>query len=634
MRATVLLRSPFHKGWLVLLWLGVPWGGCEAPVYTRPVAAPPARQGPEGLSTTRILHSIRIRPTEQASAYRLSLRRQFDITVRSRRELGARGLAIYESPLAPLRNLTALMQGRVLPKSHIKRETVSARHVFIDDAKIYRIRYPIARLGTTLGYRYDQGFTDPALLPPAVVPELDHLERFELVVHHPSNLRVDFRVWRPHLKPAPVIYRSEDKSRWVLRNIRRRPGLPYYSFNGLAAMVMPVIHTRAGPLQPITPVTHARWYRRLFRAEPALSARHKVLVRKLVARAQTPLDKVRALHEFVRKKVRYIAVEKGMGRLVPTAADTVLARRWGDCKDMANLLRVLGAEVGVKIDLVLVGTRERPEIKGVVHSFQYNHLIASYDTGGRRIFFDPTASYVPFGQLPEGDIGARALVVDGQRAVALRIPAPVQDPSVELEIFAHSSRLHRAVVRIIVRNRLLGFVKMLKRKLHGKPLQIRLRRAVESAVSGLVVRQIQILGLRDNAALLHGRADLSGFFVKTARGLYLPRVPFDPYNDLLQTRSGDRLPLMFSGRPHYRLTLRLTAPGHTVPTPRPLLLTAMGVASYRARLTPTPKGLVVTYYLRQLKKRYTGDSRELMLDFHRRLELARQRWFHLKRGGS
>jgi len=327
-------------------------------------------------------------------------------------------------------------------------------------------------------------------------------------------------------------------------------------------------------------------------------------------------------------------VAKGMGRLIPSAADAVLARRWGDCKDMANLLRVLGKEAGVKIDLVLVGTRERPSLGGLIHTFQYDHLIASYNNGGRRVFFDPTASDVPFGQLPEGDIGARALVVDDHSSVALRLPAPVQNPTLEMEIYADSSRLQRATVRLIIRNNLLGLVRMLVRKQSGKPLQTRLRRILEGAVNGLVLRQIQLLGLNKNEGMLHGQADLRGFVVRTPNGLYLPRVPFTPYSDLLQIRAADTLPLMFSGRPHYRLTLRMTTPGYTVPKVSPLHLSASTVADYRARFGRTPKGVVATYQLRQLRKLYSGDSRELMLEFHRRLELARSRWVRLGKGGS
>ena len=152
-------------------------------------------------------------------------------------------------------------------------------------------------------------------------------------------------------------------------------------------------------------------------------------------------------------------------------------------------------------------------------------------------------------------------------------------------------------------------------------------------MGGLVLRRIQLLGLRTSEAMLHGRADLRGFVVQTKRGIYLPRVPFDPYNDLLQLRANDNLPLMFSWRPHYRLTVRMATPGLSVPTPRPVHLRASGVADYRAQLKRTPKGFVATYQLRQFRKQYTGDSRELMIEFHRRLEFTRSQWHLLRREG-
>src|SRR5258707_2297996 len=60
------------------------------------------------------------------------------------------------------------------------------------------------------------------------------------------------------------------------------------------------------------------------------------------------LDRVRALARFAQKDVRYAAIEIGIGGLRPHQASETFTHRYGDCKDKANLVSAMLAQIGVK----------------------------------------------------------------------------------------------------------------------------------------------------------------------------------------------------------------------------------------------------------------------------------------------
>jgi transglutaminase-like putative cysteine protease len=78
------------------------------------------------------------------------------------------------------------------------------------------------------------------------------------------------------------------------------------------------------------------------------------LATKLTQSAKTPRDKALLLSDWVRKNIRYVAVYLGRGGVVPHPAATVLANRYGDCKDHATLLGAMLSAVGIDSTTALI----------------------------------------------------------------------------------------------------------------------------------------------------------------------------------------------------------------------------------------------------------------------------------------
>ena len=162
--------------------------------------------------------------------------------------------------------------------------------------------------------------------------------------------------------------------------------------------------------------------------------------RELTAGASTDLDKIAALARYA-QDVKYVSIQTGVGRgggYKPHAATDVLANNYGDCKDKANLLRSMLDAMGVKAYPVAIYSSDRSFVREEWASpQQFNHAILAisvpadtdlpaakdYDGFGRLLFFDPTDPHTPFGQMPEDEQDAWALLVAPENGGLVRTPS-------------------------------------------------------------------------------------------------------------------------------------------------------------------------------------------------------------------
>ena len=77
---------------------------------------------------------------------------------------------------------------------------------------------------------------------------------------------------------------------------------------------------------------------------------------RLTQGLKTDLEKLRALHRFVVKEIRYLALSHGRSAYFPHSTDGTLSRRYGDCKDKTALLIEMLDTIGIESHPVLVTT--------------------------------------------------------------------------------------------------------------------------------------------------------------------------------------------------------------------------------------------------------------------------------------
>lgn len=175
-----------------------------------------------------------------------------------------------------------------------------------------------------------------------------------------------------------------------------------------------------------------RWYQGLIQREQ-LSSQVGELAQRLCPKATPRRQCIEALAAHVKKRIRFEAVEIGVGGWVPTPPVEVLERGWGDCKDKSELLRSLLEAAGLQAYLVLIRAGDSGGIDpDFAWPFSFNHcIVAIADEIAEATPQDPVAGGFLFID-PSSDLGAVqwltpdcqdrfALVVDGARSALVRV---------------------------------------------------------------------------------------------------------------------------------------------------------------------------------------------------------------------
>ena len=125
----------------------------------------------------------------------------------------------------------------------------------------------------------------------------------------------------------------------------------------------------------------------------------------------------------VRKDVRYTGINFGQNAIVPHPAQDTLARGYGDCKDQAVLLAAALRAVGIDARLALLMAGDDTDVAPQLPGFGlFNHAIVYLPSQG--IWIDPTADFVPPGELPLMDQARRALIITAGTASLSLTPDP------------------------------------------------------------------------------------------------------------------------------------------------------------------------------------------------------------------
>jgi hypothetical protein len=173
------------------------------------------------------------------------------------------------------------------------------------------------------------------------------------------------------------------------------------------------------------------WFHRIAQGSDVIDDSVKNEAADLAQGATTRTEKLRRAFEFV-SSLRYIAIELGVQGFRPRTPAEVLANRYGDCKDKANLLVALLHCMGMDARFVLLDRGGYTDV--AFPSWQFNHAIcfvpkAPADGQPTDLWLDSTDSITPFGFIAPGDYGRDALVFGPDKAEFKKIAGTGQDVS-------------------------------------------------------------------------------------------------------------------------------------------------------------------------------------------------------------
>jgi tetratricopeptide (TPR) repeat protein len=183
----------------------------------------------------------------------------------------------------------------------------------------------------------------------------------------------------------------------------------------------------------------AAWWSELARDRLGPDASVRAEATTLVSPGASSRDKVAALHRYVASRIRYLNVNFGIGRMQPRPAPSILANRYGDCKDKHALLAALAEALGVDVRPVLIHSVRSDLRDDVPGPQQFDHMISVARLGADPadwLWLDTTNSLSLPGYLAPGLRDKRALLIERSGdGILVRTPANPPFPSLtEVEL--------------------------------------------------------------------------------------------------------------------------------------------------------------------------------------------------------
>jgi len=148
----------------------------------------------------------------------------------------------------------------------------------------------------------------------------------------------------------------------------------------------------------------------------------KPIVDSLTKNATTNYQKIQNIFYWVQDNIRYIAFEDGLAGFKPDEAEKVFKNKYGDCKGVANLAKVMLEIAGIDARLTWIGTRGRVYGYSIPSLMVDNHMICTAIDGDTMYHIDPTETYVSMSDYAHRIQGQEVLIQDGDTFMLRKVP--------------------------------------------------------------------------------------------------------------------------------------------------------------------------------------------------------------------
>lgn len=164
------------------------------------------------------------------------------------------------------------------------------------------------------------------------------------------------------------------------------------------------------------------WNYRLYQMAANEPDQLKAAVTKVLQGKTNDTEKIKAIYYWVQDNIRYIAYEDGYSGYVPSSAQEVLTKKYGDCKGMANLLTEMLKLAGYDARFTWIGTRDIPYPQATPALCVNNHAITTLYYNAKEYFLDATEKYAPFGENAYRIQGKEAMIANKEKFEIKMVP--------------------------------------------------------------------------------------------------------------------------------------------------------------------------------------------------------------------
>jgi len=305
--------------------------------------------------------------------------------------------------------------------------------VFHDDIRSKSFLYEGVQKGAFTHFEYEESFLDPHFFGSFYFQNFIPVESSSYTIYVPNGVEIGYKLFGPDslqnaISFSKTAYKKGSKYEWNITNMPKirpesnAPGHQYFSTH--IQVWIEKYTTSSGKTINIykdASKLHS-WYAYLLQHVPQHKSEEFItLCDSIKKKAPTDIEKVKHVFYWVQENINYIAFEAGLEGFVPRGADMIFHKRYGDCKDMANLIVSMLEQMGITAHHTWIGSRDIPYTYDEVPTVSSdNHMIASYITKNDSvIFLDATSKHLPFG-LPSSFIQGKQAMIHMDSTFILR----------------------------------------------------------------------------------------------------------------------------------------------------------------------------------------------------------------------
>ncbi len=321
-------------------------------------------------------------------------------------------------------------------------------NIFFDDRKRVEIIFPKVTSGTKTSIHYSKDILEPHFLGSHFFSSYFPVELSEFEVIYPEKVKLGYKVFNDPNGKIKITEKKSGKKLVLHCSATDLEAFDYrdndFTINYFEPHIVVYInHYIAGEdtIQFLSDLSDLhRWYYTFI--EDVSEKYHEVLKQftdSLTEGINSELGKAKVLYYWIQDNIKYIAFEDGYSGFIPRPSILVYNRRYGDCKDKANLCCELLNYAGIEAYLTWVGTRDIPYRYKEIHApIVDDHLIVSAIIDDVYYFLDPTGNFLPI-DYPSSFIQGKEGLVSKSRENFEIVEVPVM--KMNESVFTDTSRL-------------------------------------------------------------------------------------------------------------------------------------------------------------------------------------------------
>lgn len=309
----------------------------------------------------------------------------------------------------------------------------SRSSVFYDDIKERQLIFPHLEKGAKKVYNYKREFVDPYLLHKYMFVGGFPIKNATFEVKTDKNINIGFKIFNDHNNNIQF-KKSEVKGKivytWTLKDVKafkfesNGPGVLYSAPHIDIYIKDYTVNDKKTVILDDVSLLHKYYQGFVNNLNKKECIDLKKITEEITKDKTSDEEKIKSIFYWVKDNIKYVAFENGYEGFIPREADLVFERKFGDCKDMANIIVSMANYANVKdVFLCWIGTREIPySYNELATPAVDNHMIAAFKKGDEYIFLDATDRETRYG-LPTSFIqGKEALINNGKDYKIVKVP--------------------------------------------------------------------------------------------------------------------------------------------------------------------------------------------------------------------